>query len=196
MLALPGVAQAQQYDSGNSDSERSARDGTGDAEARARANDDGRLRVFTEAEGGKADDGPLPGPGASEPAVARASAELTRRVPVADGTYKVVVHYRGLQGDDRERGRNGDADIKRRSIVRFEAQAGGGDRTVRRSQELPSREGNRSTRLFIKVPNDSSGSLRVTGLLKAFSTASGKRGFGQAAGHVDDISFTVKRVSE
>jgi len=193
VLAVPGVAQAQEYETGNADRERSARDGSGDAEAHARANDEGRMRVFAEAKGGEAAN-PLPGGGTSAPTRADANTSLTRRVSVAEGTYKVVVHYRDARGFDRERGSNSDADVKRRSIVRFISQTGGGDRMVKRSQELPGRESNRRTTLFIEVPNDSSGFLKITGSLDASSRAEGNRSFGSAGARVSDVSFTVNRV--
>jgi len=194
ILAVPGVAQAREFDRGNDDRERSARDGSGDAEARARANNDGRLRVFTEADGGNEAGTPLPGGDSSTPTRADATASLMRRVAVAEGTYKVVVRYKGLSGFDRERGNDSNAEVKRRSVVRFEAQAGGGDRRVRRIQQVPDKKSNRRTRLLIEVPNDSSGFLKVSADLDAKARADGNRNFGKAGARVRDIVFKVNRV--
>jgi len=208
VFATPGLAQAQQardFETGNPDRDRSAQDGSGDAEARARATQQGQLRVFTEADGGDSDNGggggggvPLPGDGgetggAAGATRAHANASLMRRVPVADGTYRVVFRYADAQGSERDRGDSA-AEADMVSIVRFVSQTGGENRQVQRVEELDSEEGNHRTVLLINVPNNESGFLRIVASLDANSRANGNRGFAQARGHVSDVSFSVNRV--
>jgi len=194
VLSMPSLAQAATYNNGNSDSERSAVDGTGDADARANATDGGKLRVFTEADGGDAGATPLPGGATSAPTRATATASLQKRIPVADGTYRVVFKYEGLQGKENDRGSDSNARVVRDSKVRFVAQSGGENRTVNRVQQVPDDKGNRRTVLLINVPNNSSGFLRVKALLRAQSSANGEGNFAHGDASASDVSFKVNRV--
>lgn len=193
VLSSAGLAQAATYNDGNSDREKSAVDGTGDADARATATDKGRLVVRTEADGGS-EDGPIGGT-VSTPSVASASASLeTRRIPVADGTYRVVITYAGLQGKENDRGDESNAEAERRSLVRYVAQSGGGNRTVDRVQEVPTKKSSKRTVLLISVPNNSSGFLKAKAVLRAASTADGEGSFAHAHAQTSDITFKVNRV--
>lgn len=194
VLSSAGMAQAATYNDGRSDQEKSTVDGTGDADAGATATDKGRLHVTTEADGGSTT-GPL-GNVTSTPTRAAANASLeSKRIPVADGTYRVVVTYAGLQGDENDRGETSSADTERRSVVRYVAEAGGSNRTVNRVQEVPTKKGMQRTVLLINVPNNSSGYLKVKALLRAASTADGNGSFAHADAHASDITFKVARVS-
>lgn len=194
VLATPGLAQAATYDRGTSDSERSVVNGTGDADASANATDRGQLRVVTEADGGDSETTPLPGGETSELTRATARASLQKRIPVADGTYRVVFRYDGLQGDENDRGAESSSRVVRDSMVRFVAQSGGQDRQVSRVQQVPDDKGDRRTVLLVNVPNNSSGFLRVKAALRAVSTANGEGSFAHGDARVSDISFKVKRV--
>lgn len=194
LLGSTGLAQAATYSNGNGQSDRSAVDGTGNAQASANATDAGRLRVDTEADGGNAAGGALGGT-TSQQTKGTATASLTKRVSVADGTYKVVITYKDLKGFESDRGSNADARAVRRSTVRFDSQAGGGDRQIRRVQEVPSGTGNRSTVIFFNVPANASGRFAITGELKAVSTATGANNSSDANANASDVSFKVNRVS-
>lgn len=185
VLATPGLAQAASYDTGNSDRERFARDADGDAEARARATDDGRLRISGEAEGG-ASEVPL---GGDPETVARAIASVRKSVPVADGTYRVTVLYSGAQGGDRDRqGGDGRADLL--STLRFDGE------TLRRTRELDSNASREVTKFVIDIPEGSSGRLTVKAALRGSAVAATEGDYGRFNGSVNDVRFTVKRVND
>lgn len=192
LLASPGLAQAATYDQGHSESERHVTNGTGDADARAAANDAGRINLYTEADGGSTTG--LLGNVTSNPTVGSAVGSLSKRIPAASGTYRVVFTYRGLQGTERDRGDNGNAEVNRSSIVKFVAQSGGKDAHVSRVQQLPTDKKTVTTVLLLKVPNNSSGYLRVKSILRAVSRADGSNNHAKATAHVSDISFRVNRL--
>lgn len=192
VLGTPGLASAATYHQGYSNDERSVSNGTGDADARANSNDRGRLNVYTQARGGSATD-PVGGT-TSTPTSANANASLNKRVQVAKGTYRVVVVYRGIQGNERDRGNDSQAKVVRKSVVQYSAQTGGGDRRVQRVQQVPSRKSTQRTKLLITVPQGSSGFLRVKGALQADSNANGGSNFAQAEASTSKIVLKVNRV--
>ena len=183
-------AEAQNYSRGYSDSGRSLTNGTGDADGRARANDNGRLRVHSEAKGG---DGTGPLSPATE-TTAKTHAKWGKRVQVAHGDYRVVIHYTNLQGTERDRGDSSSAEATRLSKVQFVNQTGGGNRTIKRTQQLPERESNRTTKLLISIPNGESGYLRITALLRAVAHATGGGSHATAGGHTDNVWVSVNRI--
>ncbi|MBB6626229.1 hypothetical protein H5V45_02735 [Nocardioides sp. KIGAM211] len=192
VLASPGLAQAATYSQGQANDEHSVTNGTGDADARSKATQGGKLRVFTEADGGTTA-GPLGGT-TSTPTEASAQASLSKRVPVAKGTYRVVVNYQGLQGRENDRGDNSQSRVVRQSVVKYVAQSGGGDRQVDRVQQVPTNKSSKSTTLLITVPDGSSGYLRVKAILKALSTADGKSSFAHGDASASNIVFKVNRI--
>lgn len=193
VLASPGLANAATISQGNSDSERSIVDGSGDADAQAKAKDSGRLSVTTRAEGGDTT-GPLGGV-TSEETRASASAFIeSKRIPVAKGTYRVVFSYKGLQGAQNDRGDDSNVKVVRDSLIQYVAQSGGSGREVHRTQQVDQRTGTERTTLLITIPNGSSGYLKVKALLSAVSTADGASSFAKGNASVKDVNFTVKRV--
>lgn len=185
VLATPGLAQAATYDRGDSDRDRVARDADGDAEARATAKDSGRFHIRGEAEGG-APAAPLV---ADEDTVARSVASLRKSVPVADGTYRVAVHYRGAQGTDRDRGA-GDARADLLSTIRY------GGEQLRQTRNLSGDRQHKVARFVIDIPEGESGRLKLRAVLRgnAVAPSAGDRGF--YSGSVRDVTFTVNRVND
>lgn len=193
VLGTPGLAQAAVYDKGTSNAERNTVDGSGDADARARADDGGHLRVFTESDGGDLAS-PIPGGATSEATRATARASLQKRVPVADGNYRIVFRYDGLDGKENDRGEDANARVVRESLVTFVAQSGGDNTSVNRVQQVPDTKSDERTVLLLSVPNNASGYLRVKAILRAVATADGQGNFAHGDASVDDISFKVTRV--
>jgi hypothetical protein len=185
VLATPGLATAASYDRGDADRDRVARDADGDAESRVRATDAGRFHVKGEAEGG-APDVPL---APDDDTVARAVASLQKSVPVADGTYRVAIHFRGAQGTDRDRG-DGDARADLFSTVRY------GGETLRQTRNLSGDRQHKVARFVIDVPEGESGRLKLRAALRghALAPSSGDRGW--FSGSVRDVGFTVNRVND
>lgn len=184
VLATPGLAQAAAYDRGNADTERVARDADGDAEARAHANRDGAFSVRGEAVGGGADT-PIGG----QDTLARSVSSLNKRVPVADGTYRVVVTYVGAQGTDTDRGA-GDSALRLRSLVEF-----GGERLTR-SANLTADKTRHAETFVISIPEGESGRLRVNAALRGVATAPADGDIGRYRGSVDDVVVVVKRIAD
>ena len=178
VLATPGLAQAATYDQGNSDRERVAQDADGDAESRARATDGGRLHISGEAEGG-ASEVPL---GGDPETVSRAIASVRKSVPVADGTYRVTVHYHGAQG--------GEARADLLSTLRYDGE------TLRRARELDSDPSREVTKFVIDIPEGSSGRLTVKAALRGFAVAATEGDYGRFSGAVKDVSFSVNRIND
>lgn len=185
VLATPGLASAATYDRGDSDRTRVARDADGDAETQVRATDSGRLHVRGEAEGGSPS-APLVG---DDDTVSRAVASLEKSVPVADGTYRVVVHYKGAKGSDRDRNA-GDARVDLLSTVRF------GGEQLRQTRNLGGERRHKVARFAIDIPEGASGRLNLRAALRGHAVAPSDNDRGWYAGSVRDVSFTVKRVND
>lgn len=192
LLSTAGMAQAATYDRGHSDYERHVTNGSGDADARAAANDTGKITLSTEADGGSTA-GPLGGT-TSTPTVGSAIGSLSKRIPAASGTYRVVFTYKDLVGSERDNGSSASAQATRDSIVKYVAQSGGQDARIERVQQLPTTQDTTRTVVLIKVPNNSSGYLRIKAVLKAISRADGDGNTAKATAHASDISFRVNRV--
>lgn len=185
VLATPGLAQAASYDRGDSDRERVARDADGDAEARATARDTGRFHISGEAEGGSPS-APLV---ADDDTVARSVASLSKSVPVADGTYRVVVHYKGAQGTDRDRG-DGDARADLLSTVRY------GGEQLRQTRNLGGERQHKVARFVIDIPEGESGRLKLRAVLRGNAVAPTTGDRGSYQGSVRDVTFSVNRVND
>lgn len=190
-LVLAGApsAQAATYDAGYSQSERHTTNGTGDADAAASATDHGRITLTTKARGG--DTGGVLG-ATSQETRGSAVGSFGRRVSVGHGTYRIVVTYRDLHGIQRDDGSSAEAVATRTSRVRFVAQTGE-DAAVHRTQQVRGQDGTRRTTLFLTVPRDSSGYLRLQALLRAVSTADGAGNTAKAQAATSGISFKVTR---
>lgn len=184
VLATPGMAQAASYERGNADRDRVVRDADGDAEARARATDNGRLNIRGEAQGGSTQ---VPLGGADPETVARATASVRKSVPVADGTYRVTVRYSGAQGTDRDR-RGGDARASLLSTLRF------GEETLRNTRNLSSTSSREKSSFVIDIPEGSSGRLIINAALRGSATAPTDGDFGRFTGSVKDVRFVVNRL--
>ncbi|MEP9365401.1 hypothetical protein ABLE68_20710 [Nocardioides sp. CN2-186] len=193
VLASPGLANAATISHGFSDSERSAVDGSGDADAQARATDSGRLSVSTKADGGDTT-GPLGGVTSTETRASANASFSSKRIAVAKGTYRVVFTYQGLKGNQDDRGDASNAKVTRNSVVHYVAQSGGSAREVHRTQQVDQRKGTERTVLLINIPNGSSGYLKVRALLSAVSTADGSGSFAKGNASVTDVKFKVNRV--
>lgn len=191
-LSSSGLAQAATISQGSSDSERSAVDGSGDADARAKVNDRGELSVWTRAEGGDTT-GPLGGVTSEETRASATAFIKSKRIPVAEGTYRVVFTYQGLKGMENDRGDDSNARVARNSVVQYTAQSGGSNRNVNRVQQVDQRKGTDRTVLLINIPNNSSGYLKVKALLRSITTADGASNVARGSASVDDVSFSVKR---
>jgi hypothetical protein len=185
VLASPGLAQAASYERGDADRERVARDADGDAEARVSATDRGRLHVRGEAEGGSPSTPLTP----DDPTVSRAVASIDKRVPVADGTYRIAVHYRGAQGADRDRNA-GDARADLLSTVRFDGEE------LRQVRSLGGQRHHKVARFVLDIPEGESGRLKVRAALRGHAVAPSTNDRGWYAGSVRDVRFTVKRIHD
>ena len=186
VLATPGMAQAATFERGNADSDRVVNDADGDAEARARATDGGRLNIRGEAKGGSTE---VPLGGADPETVARATASVRKSVAVADGTYRVTVRYSGAQGTDSDR-RDGDARANLLSTVRF------GDETLRNTRNLDNTASREVSRFVIDIPEGSSGRLIINAALRGSAVAPTEGDYGRFNGSVKDVQFIVNRLRD
>lgn len=189
LLATPGLAEAATYQTGNADHERVVRDADGDADGQARATKRGHFQVSGVARGGGED----PVIGGTNP-VTRVNAfgELNYRVPAADGTYRVAIHYRGARGTDKDRA-GGDADVSLRSTVRFRGSDGA---VLNRNTEVGENRRDRVVRFSYKVPEGASGRLQIRAALVGTARAASESDFGRFSGSVKAVQITVNRVGD
>lgn len=163
--------------------------GDGTASTRAQASRAGKLSVGAFTTGG---DGTILG---STPATADAKAGISTQRSVADGTYRVLVTYQGIKGSERDQG-DADADVNRTTRVSFIGAGGGTIAPVVRSQNVPAQKADRTTKIFVRVPNGTSGRLRIQGMVSASSTASAQGASANAAANVAKVDVTVKRIGD
>ncbi|GAA5140347.1 hypothetical protein GCM10023340_00330 [Nocardioides marinquilinus] len=202
VFGAAGQAQAVTRATGDPDTNRSTHDGAGDADASSRATAQGRLTVHTDADGGNAQTSPgipgLPGlPGGSDAADnqtrASADASVRSRYQVADGTYRVVVRYRGAHGVERDRN-SSRADLDLHTTVQFKSNSGGRNLSFNQRRDLPGNPRAVTSSFTIKVPDDSSGFFTVDAALEGISTANGRGGEASTRGEVAGVSVSVNRI--